>query len=124
MKKFEGFQICAYFSLASVVVELLMSAHITFYFFFCKTSNLHKDVKRTEPSLSVRVPCPFSKGSLSTIEIGLEQAPFVVFVNFFPHLNMQKKLLIMDTNNTKNSSKSVIFSYLTLNNIVRILLLL
>ncbi len=24
------------------------------------------------------------------IEIGLEQAPFVVFVYFFPHLNMQK----------------------------------
>jgi hypothetical protein len=26
----------------------------------------------------------------STIEIGLEQAPIVVFVYFFPHLNMQK----------------------------------
>jgi hypothetical protein len=25
---------------------------------------------------------------LRSIEIGLEQAPFVVFVNFFPHLNM------------------------------------
>jgi hypothetical protein len=24
------------------------------------------------------------------IEIGLERAPFVVLVNFFPHLNMQK----------------------------------
>jgi hypothetical protein len=24
------------------------------------------------------------------IEIGLEQAPFVVFVYFFPHLNVQK----------------------------------
>ncbi len=30
----------------------------------------------------------------------------------------------MGPNNTKNSSKSVIFSYLTMNNIVRILLLL
>jgi hypothetical protein len=27
---------------------------------------------------------------VSAIEIGLEQAPFVVFVNFFPHLNMLK----------------------------------
>jgi len=35
-----------------------------------------------------------------------------------------KNLLIMGPNNTKNSSKSVIFSYLTMNNIVRILLLL
>ncbi len=58
------------------------------------------------------------------IEVGLEQAPFVAFVYFFPHLNMQKKLLIMGPNNTKNSSKSVIFSYLSMNNIVRILLLL
>jgi hypothetical protein len=58
------------------------------------------------------------------IEIGLERAPFVVFVNFFPHLNMQKTLLIMGPNNTKNSSKNVIFSYLTMNKIVRILLLL
>jgi len=30
----------------------------------------------------------------------------------------------MGPNNTKNSSKSVIFSYLTMNNIVRMLLLL
>jgi len=35
---------------------------------------------------------------------------------------MQKNLLIMGPNNTKNSSKNVIFSYLTMNNIVRILL--
>ncbi len=42
-----------------------------------------------------------------TIEIGLEQAPLVVFI-FFPHLNMQKNLLIMGPN-TKKSSKSVIF---------------
>jgi hypothetical protein len=27
---------------------------------------------------------------LPSIEIGLEHAPFVVLVNFFPHLNMQK----------------------------------
>ncbi len=60
----------------------------------------------------------------STIEIGLEQAPYGVLVYFFTHLNMPKKLLIMGSNNTKSSSKSVIFSYLTMNNIVRILLLL
>ncbi len=41
------------------------------------------------------------------------------FCLFFPHLNMQKTC----PNNTKNSLKSVIFSYLTMNN-VRILLLL
>jgi hypothetical protein len=58
------------------------------------------------------------------IEIGPERAPFVVFVYFFPHLNMQKNLLIMGLDNTKNSSRSVISSYLTLNNIGRILLLL
>jgi hypothetical protein len=27
--------------------------------------------------------------SMLTIEIGQEQGPFVVFVYFFPHLNMQ-----------------------------------
>jgi hypothetical protein len=36
-------------------------------------------------------------------EIGLEHAPFDVLVYFFPHLNMQKSLLIMGPNNTKNS---------------------
>jgi len=35
-----------------------------------------------------------------TIEIGLEQTPFVVFVYFFLHLNMQKYLLVMGPNNT------------------------
>ncbi len=58
------------------------------------------------------------------IEIGLEQAPFVVFVYFFSSFEHAKNLLIMGPNNTKNSSKSVIFTYLTMNNIVRILLLL
>jgi hypothetical protein len=38
------------------------------------------------------------------IETGLEHAPFVVLVFFFPHLNMQKHLLIMGHNNTKISS--------------------
>ncbi len=47
----------------------------------------------------------------------------VVFVYFFPRLNTQNTL-IMGPNNTKNSSKSVIFSYLTMNNIVKILFLL
>ncbi len=60
---------------------------------------------------------------LEPIEIGLEQALFVVLVYFFPHLNMQKTA-DYGPNNTKNSWKSVIFSYLTMNNIVRILLLL
>ncbi len=46
------------------------------------------------------------------IEIGLEHARFVVLVYFFPHLNMQKNLLIMGPNNTKNCS----FSYLTMKN--------
>jgi hypothetical protein len=52
------------------------------------------------------------------IEIGLERAPF------FPSFEHAKNLLIMGPNNTKNSLKSVIFSYLTMNNIVSILLLL
>jgi hypothetical protein len=56
------------------------------------------------------------------IEIGLERAPFVVLVYFFPHLNMQKPANY-GPNDTKNSSKSVIFSYLIMNNIVIILLL-
>ncbi len=43
------------------------------------------------------------------IEIGLERAPFVVFVYFFPSFEHAKNLLIMGPNNTKNSSKSVIF---------------
>ncbi len=28
--------------------------------------------------------------TIDTIEIGLDRAPFVVFVYFFPHLKMQK----------------------------------
>ncbi len=39
--------------------------------------------------------------TLLTIEIGLEHAPFVVLVYFFPHLNMQKNLLIMDPTTLK-----------------------
>jgi hypothetical protein len=31
-----------------------------------------------------------SENQYATIEIGLERALFVVFVYFFPHLNMQK----------------------------------
>jgi hypothetical protein len=41
---------------------------------------------------------------------------------FFSSFEHAKNLLIMGPNNTKDSSKSVIFSYLTMNNIVRILL--
>ncbi len=40
----------------------------------------------------------------------------------FSSFERAKNLLIMGPNNTKNSSKSVHFSYLTMNNIVRILL--
>jgi hypothetical protein len=43
---------------------------------------------------------------------------FCLFFSTFEHA---KNLLIMYPNNTENSSKSVIFSYLTMNNIVRIL---
>ncbi len=42
------------------------------------------------------------------------------FCLFFSSFEHAKNLLIMGPNNTKNSSKSVIFSYLTMNNIVRI----
>jgi hypothetical protein len=59
-------------------------------------------------------PSPFSIPC-----IGLEQAPFVVFVYFFPSFECAKNLVIMGPNNTKNSSKSV-----TCFNIARILLLL
>jgi hypothetical protein len=34
--------------------------------------------------------CCISATRVSAIEIGLEQAPFVVFGYFFPHLNMLK----------------------------------
>jgi hypothetical protein len=53
-----------------------------------------------------------AKPPLAT-EIGLECAPFVVFV-YFSSFEHAKNLLIMGPNNTKNSSKSVIFSYVTL----------
>ncbi len=46
------------------------------------------------------------------------------FCLFFSSFEHAKNLLIMGPNKPKNSSKSVIFSYLTMNNIVRILLLL
>ncbi len=46
---------------------------------------------------------------------------FCLFFSSFEHV---KSLLIMGPNNTKNSSKSVIFSYLTMNNIVRIFFLI
>ncbi len=50
------------------------------------------------------VPWPSDeRHSEEYIEIRLEQAPFVVFVYFFPHLNTEK-LLIMGPNNPKNSS--------------------
>ncbi len=49
--------------------------------------------------------------SVHCIEMGLEQAPFF---SSFEHV---KSLLIIGPNNTKNI-KSVIFSYLTMNNIV------
>ncbi len=39
-----------------------------------------------------------------TIEIGLEQAPFVFFILFFSSFEQVKSLLIMDPNDTKNSS--------------------
>ena len=39
------------------------------------------------------------------IEIGLERAPFVVFVNFFSSFEHVKNLLIMGPNNTKTHRK-------------------
>jgi hypothetical protein len=39
-----------------------------------------------------------------TIEIGLEQAPFVFLNKFYPPFEHVKSLLIMGPNNTKNSS--------------------
>jgi len=44
------------------------------------------------------------KALIATIEIGLEHPPLV------PHLNMQKKLLIMGPNNTKNSIRVIFLS--------------
>jgi hypothetical protein len=41
---------------------------------------------------------------LLTIEIALEQAPFVVLVYFSPSFEHSKNLPIMGPNNTKNSS--------------------
>ena len=61
---------------------------------------------------------------VESIEIGLEQPPFDVFVKTFSSFEHVKSLLIMGPNNSKNSSKSVIFSYLTMNNIVRIFFLI
>ncbi len=39
---------------------------------------------------ALNLPESTEGGHDGTIEIGLEHAPFVVLVNFFPHLNMQK----------------------------------
>jgi hypothetical protein len=41
---------------------------------------------------------------LGGIDIGLEQAPLVFFILFFPSFEHVKSMLIMGTNNTKNSS--------------------
>ena len=52
--------------------------------------------------------------SVRRIEIGLELAPFVVFVYFFSSFEDVKSLLILGPNNTKNSSlkcEFLIFSY-------------
>jgi len=49
-----------------------------------------------------------------TIEIGLEPAPFVVFVYFFPSFEHAKNLPIMGPNNTKKSHQKcdfLIFNY-------------
>jgi hypothetical protein len=48
----------------------------------------------------------------------------LLFLFIFSSLEHVKSLLIMGPYNTKNSLKTVIFSYFTLNNIVRILFLL
>ncbi len=66
----------------------------------------------------------FSQFRLEIIEIGLEHTPFVVSVNFFPHLNMQKSCWLWAPTTLKTHYQSVIFSYLTMNNIVKILFLL
>ena len=42
--------------------------------------------------------------NLVLIELGLEHAHSVVLVYFFPSFENAKNLLIMDPNNTKNSS--------------------
>ncbi len=73
------------------------------------------------------VPCLGYQPPLNPLEpyrgewVRAIEPPFVVFVNFFPHLNMQKPA---DYGLQQHSSKSVIFSYLIMNTIVRILLLL
>ncbi len=48
-----------------------------------------------------------------TIEIGLEQAPFLYFILFFSPFEHVKSLLIMGPNNTKNSSLKC--DFLTIN---------
>jgi hypothetical protein len=45
-----------------------------------------------------------AKGKAMTIEIGLEQAPFVFFNLFFSAFEHAKSRLIRGPNNTKNSS--------------------
>jgi hypothetical protein len=60
----------------------------------------------------------------STIEIERSSRSLCCLCLFFSSFEHVKSLLIMGPNSTKNSSKSVIFSYLTINNIVRILFLL
>jgi hypothetical protein len=44
------------------------------------------------------------------IEIELEHAPFVVLFYFFPHLNMQKNLLIMGPKNLSLKCDFLIFN--------------
>ncbi len=51
---------------------------------------------------------------VTILEIGLEHAPFVVLVYFFPSFEHAKNLLVMGPNNTKNSSLKcdfLIFNY-------------
>jgi hypothetical protein len=54
--------------------------------------------------LLVNMRLGFKSIQEQTIEIGLEQAPFVYFILFFSAFEHVKSLLIMGPNNTENSS--------------------
>jgi hypothetical protein len=53
-------------------------------------SLVNNNLKKQEVPFQQDVALHWIDTQAQTIDIGLEQGPFVVFVNFFPHLNILK----------------------------------
>jgi hypothetical protein len=92
---------------------------------FSENKESSKTAKRTAKSVVLIALYLMGKNSYGRRHRdGTRASTLCCFCLFFSSFDHAKNLLIMGPNNTKNSSKSVIFSYSTMTNIVRILLLL